>query len=200
MQLGTCRVHKPRVPRGPASTPRLGPSRQHTTHGPAQESKNNRPEEQSSHRPEGLTEEERRPLVDYFGPPLRSERSLRTPAASGWPLRSEGLTQALLPTPTPRLRPGFTETLLTALLRLARPEPTGPSDRGRPLGRNQGTNGESKSGRTSQTMIPGTIPCTPAGTVLCNRPDTNNIIGADISLYSIVGAVNSHTVRPPTCP
>ena len=25
------------------------------------------------------------------------------------------------------------------------------------------------------------------------------IVGADIFLYSIVGAVNSHTVRPPTC-
>ena len=37
------------------------------------------------------------------------------------------------------------------------------------------------------------------GTVLCNRPDTNSIVGADISLYSIVGAINSHTVRPPTC-
>ena len=34
-----CWVHKPGVPRRPASTPRLGPSRQHATHGPAQESK-----------------------------------------------------------------------------------------------------------------------------------------------------------------
>ena len=34
-----CRVHKPGVPRGPASTPRLGPSGQYTTHGPAQGSK-----------------------------------------------------------------------------------------------------------------------------------------------------------------
>ena len=58
-------------------------------------------------------------------------------------------------------------------------------------------NGESKPGRTSQTTIPGTIPCTPVGIVLYNRPDTNNIVGADISLYSIVGVVNSHTVRPP---
>ena len=39
----------------------------------------------------------------------------------------------------------------------------------------------------------------PAGTVLGNRPNTNSIVGADISLYSIVGAMNSHTVRPPTC-
>ena len=34
-----CRVHKPRVPWGPASMPRLGPGRQHITHGLAQESK-----------------------------------------------------------------------------------------------------------------------------------------------------------------
>ena len=34
-----CRVHKPGVPRGPASTPRLPLSGQHTTHGSAQGSK-----------------------------------------------------------------------------------------------------------------------------------------------------------------
>ena len=43
------------------------------------------------------------------------------------------------------------------------------------------------------------MPCTPAGTVLCNRPNTNSIVGTNISLYSIVGAADSHTVRPPTC-
>ena len=48
-----------------------------------------------------------------------------TPAASGQPLRPEGLAKELLPTPTPRLRPGNAEALLTALLRLAQPEPTG---------------------------------------------------------------------------
>ena len=39
---------------------------------------NNRPKGRSSHRPEGLAEEEQRPLVDS-GPPLRPERSLRSP-------------------------------------------------------------------------------------------------------------------------
>ena len=34
-----CRVHKPWVPRGPASQQRLGPSRQRATRGPAQVSK-----------------------------------------------------------------------------------------------------------------------------------------------------------------
>ena len=92
LYYGMCRVHKPGVPRGPASTPGLGPRRQHVAHGPAQESKRNRPEGRSGHRPEGLSEEQH-PLVNYFGPPLRPERSLQTPAASGRPLRSEGLAQ-----------------------------------------------------------------------------------------------------------
>ena len=36
--------------------------------------------------------------------------------------------------------------------------------------------------------------------MICNRPNTNSIIDADIYLYSVVGAVNSHTVRPPHVP
>ena len=75
----------------------------------------------------------------------------------------------------------------------------GPTGRGRPPGRDQGTNGESKARRSSQTMIPGRVPCTHVEIVFCNLPDTNSIVGTDIFLYSIVGAVNSHTVRPPTC-
>ena len=42
------------------------------------------------------------------------------------------------------------------------------------------------------------MPYTPIGTILCNRPDTNSIVGTGIFLYSIVGAINSHTVKPPT--
>ena len=99
---------------------------------------NDRPEGQSNHRPEGLAEEEQHRLVDYFGPPLRPERSLRTPAASRRPLRPEGLAQALLPTLTPHLRPGFAETLLTALLRLAQPEPTGAIRPGTPAQKGPG--------------------------------------------------------------
>ena len=58
-------------------------------------------------------------------------------------------------------------------------------------------NGESKAGCTSQTSISGTIPCTPAEMVLCNLPDTNNVVGVDIFSYSIVGVINSDTVRLP---
>ena len=46
----------------------------------------------------------------------------------------------------------------------------------------------------------GTIPCTPTGTVLHNHPDTNSIVGADICVYSIVGAVGlPYGKKPPTC-
>ena len=65
----------------------------------------------------------------------------------------------------------------------------GPTDWGRPLGKDQRTNGESKAKRTSQTMVPGTVPCTPTEIALYNLPDTNSIVGADIFLYSIVGAI-----------
>ena len=59
---------------------------------------------------------------------------------------------------------------------------------------------ESNTGRTSQTSIPRTIPYTPAEIVLRNLPDTNSVVGADIFPYSIVGAINSHTVRLPHMP
>ena len=45
-----------------------------------------------------------------------------------------------------------------------------PTDRGCPLGKDQGMNGESKAERTSQTAIPGSVPCAPAETVLYNLP------------------------------
>ena len=86
---GSCRVHKPGVPHGPASQQRLGPANNAQLMGRPKHL-NNKPKGQSSHQPEGLAKEEQRPLVDYFGPPLRPERSLRTPAVSGRPLRSEG--------------------------------------------------------------------------------------------------------------
>ena len=75
------------------------------------------------------------------------------------------------------------------------PTSTTRADWGHPTGdaarKEPGTNGESEPGRTSQTTIPGTIPCMPAGAVLCNRPNTNSIVGADIFLYSIVGAIKT---------
>ena len=68
----------------------------------------------------------------------------------------------------------------------------GPTDRRHPLGKDQEMDGESKAGRTSQTSIPGTIPYTPAETVLCNLPDTQCCGCRDLP-YRV------HMVKPPTC-
>jgi len=62
--------------------------------GSAQESKYNRPEERPSRRPEGLGQKERHPLINPFGPPLRSEHLLQPPTVSRRPLRLEGLAQS----------------------------------------------------------------------------------------------------------
>ena len=76
------------------------------------------------------------------------------------------------------------------------------TDWGHPTGdpRSDGTRRRTKEGKiglASQTTAPGTIPY---GAALYNRPTTNSIVGADIYLYSIVGAgQNTHTVRPLMC-
>ena len=127
-----CWVHKPGVPRGPASTPRLGPSRQHITRGPAQGSR--------------TTGRKGGPVTDRKVWPKRNSARSSTTSAHvpdqsarfGLQPPPDGLSdrkvwpKVLLSTPTPRLRPGFTETLLTALLRLVRPEPTGAIRPGTP--------------------------------------------------------------------
>jgi hypothetical protein len=138
--------------------------------------KNNRAKGWPSSRPEGLAQEERHPLVNFFGPPIRPEHSLHAPAASERPLRSEGLPRALLPTPT-RVSPtgvrkntaSYSDlvsptgdpigTLFTALLRLARPGLTGAIRPGTPARKEPGANGESST--QSQTMIPGPYPARP---------------------------------------
>ena len=130
---------------------------------------NNRAEGRSSHRPEGLGEEKQRPLVDS-GPALRPERLLRSPAVSGRSLRPEVLAKHYL-----RFRPhvsnrGMQRPYSLLFSDWRNQSRLGPTDLGRPPGKDQGTNGESKAERTSQTSIPGTILCTPAETVLCNLP------------------------------
>ena len=137
---------------------------------------NDRPEGRSNHRPEGLAEEERRPLPT---PARHSDRSARfsLQPASGRPLRPEGLAKTLLPTPT-----GDAPNPCSLLFSNWRIQGRmGLTDRGRPLGKDQETDRESKAGRTSQTAIPRTVsctpaeivlPCIPAETVLCNLPGT----------------------------
>jgi len=88
-----CRVHKPGVPRGPASTPGLGPRKQHVVHGPTQGSKTQRAR-RTVRSPTGRsTQKNKCSLVNFFGSPLQPQHSLQAPAASGRSLRSEGLAQ-----------------------------------------------------------------------------------------------------------
>ena len=76
---------------------------------------NDGPEGRSNHRPEGLAEEERRPLPT---PVCLSDRRARfgLQPAPGRPLRPKGLAKALLPTLTRIFDRGCAKPLLTALL------------------------------------------------------------------------------------
>ena len=65
--------------------------------------------------------------------------------------------------------------------------------------RSEGTRGKRRRQCTKSNHDTGTIPCMPAGTVLLNHPNTNSIVGADICVYSIVGAIGlPHGKKPPT--
>ena len=133
---------------------------------------NNRLERRFNHRPEGLAEEERRPLSDS-SPPLRPERSLRSPARLRTASPTERPGQSTTSDSDPTSPTGGTQKPCSLLFSDWRNQSRlGPTDRGRLLGKDQETDGESKAGRTSQTSIPGTILCTLAEIVLCNLPGT----------------------------
>ena len=76
---------------------------------------NDRLEGRSNLQPEGLAEEERRPLLT---PAHLSDRSARfgLQPTSGRPLRPEGLAKTPLPTPTHVSNQGCARPLLTTLL------------------------------------------------------------------------------------
>ena len=91
---GSCRVHKPGVPRGPASQQRLGPSRQRTTHGRAQ-----------------VSEQQARRAIQ--SPTGRPGRGGTVPTSdSSPPIRSEHPHRSLahLRTASPTKRPGQSTT------------------------------------------------------------------------------------------
>ena len=161
---------------------------------------NDRLEGRSNHQLEGLTKKERH-LLSNSGPPLRPERSLWSQACLQMASLTERPRKSTTSDSDPTSPTGVRKnpahcSSSTSATRADWDQPT----RDAPLRKDQGTNRESKARRISQTTIPGTIPCTPTGIVLCNHPDTNNVVGTDIFLYSIVGAYNSHTKRPtPTC-
>ena len=122
---------------------------------------NNRPEGRSNHRPEGLTEEERRPFSNS-SPPLRPERSLRSPTHL-WTASLTGRPgQSTTSDSDPTSPTGVCKKPCSLLFSDWRNQSQlGPTDRGRPLGEDQETNRASKAGHSSQTAIPRTIPYTP---------------------------------------
>ena len=193
----SCRAHKPGVPRGPASSAKAQPNRRRcgrrTTLGPTQILKN-KPEEQSNLQPKGLAKEE--------------QRSLPTPARLSWPNTASELRPAspVGDAPNPCLQL-FSDWRSRSQL--------GPTDRERPLGEDQETNGESKAGHSSQTAIPRTVPYTPIGQYrqdmseecpatfqACQNP--SSVVGADICptvLWALSTAIlDKHGKAPPTCP
>ena len=145
------------------------------------------PEGQSGRRPKGLPKN-RRSLVNLSGPPLRPEHSLRAPATSGQSLRPErpGPEHRFLLRPRISDRGPHREAAYHS-------SPTGAAraDWGHPTedARSEGTRGKRRRQCTKSNHDTGTISCTPAGTVLLNRHDTNSIVGTDICVYSIVGAI-----------
>ena len=123
-----------------------------------------------------------RPIINFFGPP--PTEALASGTSCLWVVSSIGR-------PGPKrcflLRPhdsgrGPIGSLRIALLRLARPRPTGGIRPGMPARKGPGANGERSA--LSQTTIPGPYP-TPAKTVLHDCPDISSIVGADICVYSI---------------
>ena len=136
--------------------------------------------------------------VSDSSPPLRSKRSLRFPALFRTASPTERPGQSTTSDSDPHLQLGDAPNSFSLLFSNWRIQSRlGLTDRGRPLGKDQRADGESKTGCTSQTMIPGTVPCTPVEIVLCNLPNTNSVVGTDIFPYSIVGVINSHTVSLP---
>ena len=155
-----CRVHKPRVPRRPASPQRLGPSRQRTTHGLAQGSRTTgRKGGPVTDRKVWSKRNNARSLTTSAHLSDRSARFGLQPPPDGLSDR-KAWPKILLPTPTPRLRPGFAETLLAALLRPAQPEPTRAIRPGTPAQKEpEGVRRKARQGIQVKTTIPGTIPC-----------------------------------------
>ena len=148
--------------------------------------KNNGPEGQTGRRPEGLPKE-RTPARQLLRP-TSSTGALASGTSclrADYPIGRPG-PKTLLRTPTPRLRP---ETRRKPAYRSS-PTGTASTDWSHPTGdsRSEGTRGERRKQRTKSKHGTRTIPCTPTGTVLHNRPDTNSMGGTDICVYSIVGA------------
>ena len=106
------------------------------------------------------------------GSPLRPERSLRSPVRLRMASSTGRSSQTPLPTPTRVFDRGCAKPCLLLFSDWHDQSRLEPTNRGRLLGKDQETDGESKARRTSQTAIPGTIPCTPVETILYDLPST----------------------------
>ena len=164
-----CRVRKPGVPRGPASTPGLGPGKQHIFHGTTQKTKTQQAGRAVRSSTGRSTRKNRRPLVSFFGPPLRPEHSLQAPAISKQSLQSKGLAQNAAscsdPTTGARGKPAHRSSP-TGALRADWSHPTG----GSPFGGTRRRAVKGKACLTSQNHC--TMDHTLRKTVLCSHPDT----------------------------
>ena len=150
---GDCRVHKPGVLYGPTSQQRLSP---------ADDVAN---DAQLLGRPKYLTTGRKSgPVSDRKARPRRGRRSLPTPTHFSDRKARPRRGRRSLPTPTRFSDRGYTEPLLTALLRPARSEPTGkrPNRDARSV-RTQRISRSKKDGTLKSTAIPRTVPYTPVG-------------------------------------
>ena len=163
---GSCQVHKPRVPRGLASTPGLGLGKQHIVHGPAQKSKSQQAGRVVRSPTGRSTLKNKCPFVNFFDPPLRSEHSLQAPAASKQSLQSEGLAQNATSDSDPAIEargnPAHRSSP-TGALRADWSHPTG----GTPFGGHRKTCGERQGRLTSQNHC--TRDHTLYETILCSH-------------------------------
>ena len=159
--------------------------------------KHNGPKGQSGRRPEDLPKRtSARSSTSLAHLSDRSTRFGHQPPLGGLSDR-KSWPKMLLPTPTPRLRPGTHRkpayrSSLTGTARTNWGHPTGDAH-------SEGTRGERRRQRTKSNHDTRTIPCTPTEIVLHDRPDTNSIVGANICVYSIVGAIELPYGKSPPC-
>ena len=113
-----------------------------------------------------------------------------TPAASGWPLRSEGLAQNT----TSDSDPASPTQVRRNLAHRSSPTGTLRADWSHSTGdaHSVGTRRRAEKGKARLTSQNHYIrDHSLHETVLCSHPNTNSIVGANISLYSIVGAAKT---------
>ena len=180
-----CWVHKPGVPRGPASTPGLGLGKQHTVHGPVQESKNTTGRKGSPVADRKVYPKERVPVHQLLRPtsPTEALASGTSHLQAVSPIGRPGPKRCFRLQPCDRgswepCSPLFSDRRTQS--RLER------SDRGHPIWKEpEDVRRKARHGSQVKTTIPGTIPC------------TKQCSAATLTQSIVEAAKNSHTVSPP---